>query len=196
MYGCCQPFCGSAIGGSPTYFFVQSDVPTAISFKISVGGLGVASIGTVAAWFLMSYFGSRNLYLCNLGGLTAIIMAVGFTSVGAGDSEQGNYTQAGLMGGWLLIYYLTVGPICYAIIEEVPSTRLRSRSVCLSRIAYYIAQIITNVVNSFMLNPTEAGWNGKTAFYIPSKQTRTLDRGSFFFSSYPGGDLEKRLSKS
>lgn len=41
---------------------------------------------------------------------------------------------------WLAIYYLTFGPICYAVVTEVFSTRLRSKGVCLSRIAYYIAQ--------------------------------------------------------
>lgn len=27
-----QPFCGSAMGGTPTYFFVQAGLPTSISF--------------------------------------------------------------------------------------------------------------------------------------------------------------------
>jgi SP family general alpha glucoside:H+ symporter-like MFS transporter len=66
---------------------------------------------------------------------------------------------------WLLVYYLTVGPICYAIISETSSTRLRSKSVCLSRITYYIAQIICNVVNPYMLNPTAGDWKGKTGFF-------------------------------
>jgi SP family general alpha glucoside:H+ symporter-like MFS transporter len=54
---------------------------------------------------------------------------------------------------------------CYAIITEVSATRLRSKSVCLSRIAYYIAQIVCNVVNPYMLNPTAGDWKGKTGFF-------------------------------
>ena len=160
-----QPFCGSSMGGTPTYFFVQAGLPTSISFQMSIGGLGMASVGTIVSWFLMSYIGRRALYLWGLGGLTTILLIVGFISVGAGDSVAGNYAQASMMLIWLLVYYLTVGPICYAIIGEVSSTRLRSKSVCLSRIAYYIAQIICNVINPYMLNPTAGNWKGKTGFF-------------------------------
>jgi SP family general alpha glucoside:H+ symporter-like MFS transporter len=160
-----QPFCGSAMGGTPTYFFIQAGLPNSVSFKMSIGGLGLASVGTIASWFLMFYCGRRTIYLWGLGGLTAILMTVGAISAGDGNTSQGNYAQAGMMVAWLAVYYLTVGPICYAIITEVSSTRLRSKSVCLSRIAYYIAQIISNVVNPYMLNPTAGNWKGKTGFF-------------------------------
>lgn len=65
--------------------------------------------------------------------MTLTLLVVGFISVGAADSAGGNYTQASMMLVWLLVYYLTVGPICYAIISESLSTRLRNKSVCLSR---------------------------------------------------------------
>jgi len=160
-----QPFCGSSMAGSPTYFLVQAGLPTSISFKFAVGGLGLASVGTIISWFLMFYCGRRTLYLWGLGGLTVILVTVGSISVGAGNSPASNYSQASMMIMWLLVYYLTVGPICYAIIGEVSSTRLRSKSVCMSRIVYYIAQVICNVVNPYMLNPTAGDWKGKTGFF-------------------------------
>ncbi|UKZ72402.1 hypothetical protein TrVFT333_000031 [Trichoderma virens FT-333] len=86
-------------------------------------------------------------------------------TAGAADSVGGNYAQASMVLLWQFVYYLTVGPICYAIIGEVSSTRLRNKSVCLSRITYYIAQIICNVVNPYMLNPTAGNWRGKTGFF-------------------------------
>lgn len=160
-----QPFCGSAMGGTPTYFFVQAGLPTSISFQMSVGGLGLASLGTIISWWLMHLFGRRTLYLWGLALLSLVLMTVGFISVGAADSTGGNYAQASMMMVWLLVYYLTVGPICYAIIGETSSTRLRNKSVCLARIAYYISQIICNVINPYMLNPTAGNWRGKTAFF-------------------------------
>ncbi|KAK7212799.1 hypothetical protein V2G26_019977 [Clonostachys chloroleuca] len=160
-----QPFCGSALGGTPTYFFIQAGLPTSISFSMSVGGLGLASVGTIFSWYLLHVFGRRTLYLWGLGLLTMVLMIVGFISVGAPNSEAGNYAQASMMLLWLGIYYSTVGPICYAIISEVSSTRLRNKSVCLSRIVYYVAQIICNVVNPYMINPTAGDWKGKTGFF-------------------------------
>ncbi|KAK1714076.1 general alpha-glucoside permease [Colletotrichum lupini] len=160
-----QPFCGSAMGGTPTYFFVQAGLPESISFRMSVGGLGIASVGTIVSWGLLGRFGRRTLYLWGLGALALILLVVGAISAGAPNSDGANYAQAGMMLGWLGVYYLTVGPICYAIISEVSSTRLRNKSVCLSRIAYYIAQIVCNVINPYMLNPTAGDWRGKTGFF-------------------------------
>ncbi|KAK7409225.1 hypothetical protein QQX98_008601 [Neonectria punicea] len=139
-----QPFCGSAMGGTPTYFFVQAGLPESISFRMSVGGLGIASVGTIVSWYLLNPFGRRTLYLWGLGLLTGVLMAVGFISVGAGNSEGGNYAQASMM--------------------LVSSTRLRNKSIYLARIAYYIAQIMCNVINPYMLNPTAGDWRGKTGF--------------------------------
>jgi SP family general alpha glucoside:H+ symporter-like MFS transporter len=160
-----QPFCGSVMAGTPTYFFVQAGLPTSVSFAMSIGGLGIASVGTIISWFLMSRFGRRTLYLVGLATLAIILFIVGVISATAADSVGGNYGQASMMILWLLVYYLTVGPICYAIITEVSSTRLRSKSVCISRVAYYIAQIICNVINPYMLNPTAGDWKGKTGFF-------------------------------
>ncbi|KAF4449183.1 putative maltose permease (MalP) [Fusarium austroafricanum] len=160
-----QPFCGSSMGGTPTFFFVQAGLPESISFRMSVGGLGIASVGTIISWWLLAPFGRRTLYLWGLGLLTAILMTVGFISVGSGNTSGGNYAQASMMLIWLGVYYMTVGPVCYAIISEVSSTRLRNKSVCVSRIAYYIAQIVCNVVNPYMLNPTAGNWKGKTGFF-------------------------------
>jgi len=159
-----QPFCGSAMGGTPTYFFLQAGLPTSISFKMSVGGLGLASVGTLISWRLLHMFGRRTLYVVGLGSLAILLWIVGFISVGAGKSQAGYYSQAALMLLWLFVYYMTVGPICYAIIGEIPSTRLRNKSISLARSSYYIGQIICNVVNPYMLSPTEGDWKGKTGF--------------------------------
>jgi SP family general alpha glucoside:H+ symporter-like MFS transporter len=77
-----QPFCGSAMGGTPTYFFLQAGLSTSISSKMSVGGLGLASVGTLISWKLLHVFGRRTLYLAGLSALTAILWIVGFISVG------------------------------------------------------------------------------------------------------------------
>ncbi|KAF3040654.1 hypothetical protein E8E12_001143 [Didymella heteroderae] len=175
------------MGGTQTYFFVQAGFPNSISFKMSISSLGIASIGTVVSWFLMSYCGCRTICLWGLGALTAILASVGAMSASDERPVQRNYDQAGLMIGWLAIYHLTVGPMCYAIITEVSSTRLRSKSVCLSRIAYYIANIICNVTNPYMLNP--AAGNRKallffiwTFFRLPETKGRSFEEIDILFA--------------
>jgi SP family general alpha glucoside:H+ symporter-like MFS transporter len=160
-----QPFCGSAMGGTPTYFFIQAGLPTSISFKMTVGGLAMASVGTIISWYLLSAFGRRTLYLWGLGLLTVVLSTTGAISAADATSVAGNYAQAVMMLMWLFIYYLTVGPICYAIVGETSATRLRNKSVCLARIAYYIANIICGAINPYLLNPTALNLKGKTGFF-------------------------------
>ncbi|THY39474.1 sugar transporter [Aureobasidium pullulans] len=160
-----QPFCGSAMGGTPTYFFIQAGLPTSISFKMTVGGLAMASVGTIISWKLLHAFGRRTLYLWGLGLLALVLTTTGAISAADAKSVGGNYAQAVMMLMWLFIYYLTVGPICYAIVGETSATRLRNKSVCLARISYYIANIICGAINPYMLNPTAGNWRGKTAFF-------------------------------
>lgn len=37
--------------------------------------------------------------------------------------------------------------------------------MCLSRVSYYIAQVIENVIEPYMVNSTQANWKGKTSFF-------------------------------
>jgi hypothetical protein len=45
-----------------------------------------------------------------------------------------------------LIYNSTLGPVCYTLISEVGSTRLRQKTVVLARISYQIMNIICGII--------------------------------------------------
>lgn len=159
-----QIWCGSPLGGTPAYFFVQAGLSASNAFKFSVGGLGLASIGTIISWALINRFGRRTLYVWGLGLLAVLLLVTGIVAA-AYDGSTSSYIQAGFIVAWLLVYYLTVGPVCYAIISETSAVRLRNKSVCLSRIAYYISQVIGNTIEPYMVNPGNANWKGKAAFF-------------------------------
>lgn len=46
----------------------------------------------------------------------------------------------------------TIGPICFAIIAEVSSTRLRSKTIVLACNTYNIALIVSNILQPNMFN--------------------------------------------
>lgn len=58
-----QMFAGSAFAYGPSYFLQQVGFPSDQIYAISLGNTGVAFIGTVLSWFLLSRFGRRTLYL-------------------------------------------------------------------------------------------------------------------------------------
>ena len=102
---------------------------------------------------------------------------------------------------WLAIYYLTVGPICYAIISEVSAVRLRNQTICLARMTYYVFQVSGNIIHPYMVNPTEANWKGKAGFFwgstcvlffiwaffrLPESKDRSFEEMDIFFKERVG----------
>ncbi|KAK1055454.1 hypothetical protein LTR12_018249 [Friedmanniomyces endolithicus] len=58
-----------------------------------------------------------------------------------------------------------VSPIIYALVSELPSSILRSKSVVLARLTYAVVNIIANVLTPYQLNPTAWGWGAKSDFF-------------------------------
>ena len=65
---------------------------------------------------------------------------------------------------YTFVYDLTIGPMCYCIVGEMPSSKLRAKTVMLARNLYNIAGIIVAIVTPYMLNPTQWNWKAKSAF--------------------------------
>ncbi|KAF3904066.1 hypothetical protein ABW20_dc0109632 [Dactylellina cionopaga] len=158
-----QVFCGIWFGGNVTYFMEQAGFDTRKSFDFGVGLQGVALAGTIGAWFATRYFGRRTLYLVGLATMFTILVIIGF--LGIPDPKPGyGWASGGLMMLFVVTYDLTVGPVCYCLVAEMPSTRLRIKTAVLARNAYNIASICANFLNPPILNP--AAWNlrGKGGF--------------------------------
>ena len=159
-----QIMSGSTFAYSPTYFFEQAGMDANNAYKLNVGGTAIAFLGTCLSWILLSRFGRRTLYLGGIASLTCILLLIGIISVSS-KSQSALWAQAAFTVLWLFVYSLTVGPICYAIISETSAIRLRAKSVCLARNTYNIFNIISGVLEPYMMNPTEWNWKGKTAFF-------------------------------
>jgi SP family general alpha glucoside:H+ symporter-like MFS transporter len=62
-------------------------------------------------------------------------------------------------------YDATVRPISYALVAELISSRLRTKTVVLARNLYNITGIVTNILTPRMLNPSAWDWGAKTGFF-------------------------------
>ncbi|GAB7354190.1 hypothetical protein MBLNU459_g4742t1 [Dothideomycetes sp. NU459] len=165
----CMTFAGQVLSGStfaygPTYFFTQAGISTDNAYQVAVGGTGIAFIGTIISWFLLGRFGRRSLYLYGMVICMTVLLLVGIIA-SASDTTGARWGQAALCLVWLFTYSMTVGPICYTIISETSSIRLRAKSVCLSRNVYNITQIIANIIEPYLINPTEGDLKGKTGYF-------------------------------
>ncbi|POS74114.1 hypothetical protein DHEL01_v207493 [Diaporthe helianthi] len=158
-----QVLSGSSFAYTPTYFFTTAGMPTAKAFELSLGAKGMAFIGTVLSWWLISYWGRRPIYVAGMGMLCGLLLIIGILDVSAGENAL--WPSGGLCVFWLFIYSLTIGPIAYSIISETSSVRLRPLSVVLARNAYQLTNIVSQVLQAYMMNPTEWDLRGRTGFF-------------------------------
>ena len=63
------------------------------------------------------------------------------------------------------VYDCTIGPVCYSLVAELSSTRLRQKSVVLARNLYNVGSIICNILVTRQLNPGAWNWGAKTGFF-------------------------------
>lgn len=83
----------------------------------------------------MPHVGRRTLYLVGQVGMLIILLIIGGLGVPAISSTTGWATGA-LLLVLTLVYDVAVGPVCYSLVAELPSTRLRIKTVVLARNAY------------------------------------------------------------
>ena len=164
---CCvwmiQIFCGQPFGGVGAYFFEAAGFPPERAFSLQLGVTAIAFVGAVTSWFLMRLVGRRTLYIYGLAAMFALLLAIGI--LGIPRAAPGlSWATGSLMFLFVFAFEITVGPVCYSLVAEIPATRLRNKSVILARCSYNIAGIIGNIINPRMLNPSAWNLRGKAGF--------------------------------
>ncbi|KAI1623434.1 putative maltose permease [Exophiala viscosa] len=158
-----QVWTGIWFGGNVTYFLEQAGFDPSKAFDFSLGTNALAFCGTVASWWLMPRLGRRTLYLYGLATMFTILLTVGFMGI-PHISDDLPYASGTFLMLFVFTYDLTVGPVCYCLVSEIPSTRLRVKTVVLARNAYNVASIVANFLNPPILNPTAWNLRGKGGF--------------------------------
>ncbi|EPQ30959.1 uncharacterized protein PFL1_01148 [Pseudozyma flocculosa PF-1] len=159
----CQHLSGSPLMGASSYFYVNAGLPTTQAFNMSIGQFAMGLCGTIASWFVIKHVGRRTIYLYGQIVMCALMLLVG----GLGfkqDSEGFGWAIGSSLLIFAFIYDFTVGPVCYSLVAEVSSTRLRAKTIVLARNVYNIGGLIVNIIQPRMLNTTAWNWGAKCAF--------------------------------
>ncbi|KAJ9649370.1 hypothetical protein H2201_006592 [Coniosporium apollinis] len=164
-----QAFCGAALMGYSVQFYQQAGLPDTDVFNLNLGQYAMGAVGTIGSWFLMPHVGRRTIYIAGLVVMLILLLAVGFAGIPERASNGTNKGASWAIGSLLLIYTFvydfTVGPVCYSLVAEIPSTRLKIKTVVLARNFYNIGGIINNIIMPRMLLPTEWNWGPFTGFF-------------------------------
>lgn len=164
-----QVSCGIYFAFNIVYFLEQAGFAPEKAFDFGVGINAVGFVGTLLSWWIMQYVGRRTLYIAGLSALCVLLFVVGFLAVpsfaaGSSQSNAVGYASGALLVVWIFVYDISVGPVCYSIVAEIPSTRLRIKTVVLARTCYNIVAIGVIFLNPAILNPTAWNLKGKGGF--------------------------------
>ncbi|PWY97099.1 sugar transporter [Testicularia cyperi] len=155
---------GSPLQGYSSYFFTKAGLSTINAFNMSMAMYAAGAVGTILSWFLINRVGRRTMYLGGLGAMFSTMLITGIL----GCLKQSEGVSWGV-GAMLLLctffYDLTVGPVCFSIIAEVSSTRLRSKTIVLACNTYNLALIVANILNPNMLNTDNWNLGAKAGFF-------------------------------
>jgi SP family general alpha glucoside:H+ symporter-like MFS transporter len=179
-----QTACGSTFMGYSTYFYRQAGLSVDHSFTMSLCQYALGAIGVFISWFLMPHVGRRTLYVYgqsivspnhpqllifpptnNPPQLFGLLLIIGFLGIASDTNTAAQWAIGTMLLLFTFTYNCTVGPVCYALVAEIPSTRLRQKTVVLARNLYQIAGVITNVLTTRQLNPGAWNWGPFSAFF-------------------------------
>jgi SP family general alpha glucoside:H+ symporter-like MFS transporter len=160
-----QTICGSGLLSYATYFFEMAGMSTTNAFNMSLAKQCVAFLGTMCSWVVMNFIGRRTLFLTGLASMSTILLIIGFVSLAPADNTAAIWAIGGLLLALMFAFDVSIGPAPYAIVPEMSSTRLRTKTTVLARNLYNIATLCQNIVIAYILNPEKGNWKGKVGFY-------------------------------
>jgi SP family general alpha glucoside:H+ symporter-like MFS transporter len=153
--------------GFSTYFYKQAGLPDVAAFDLSMVQYALGIVGTIGSFFLLSRAGRRTLYLHGSIALFALLLIIGFTAIAPATNIPSRWAIGIMLLLFTFIYDLSVGPVCFTLITELPSTRLKTKTIVLARNVYNVGGIAVNVLATHQLTPppTGWGWGAKSAFF-------------------------------
>lgn len=160
-----QQLCGSNLIAWAPVLFEQAGLSPADLLSINMAVPGAGLLGTIASWWLMQKMGRRPIYFWGLVMLSFLLAGVGFSYFIKGNT--GGWVTGGILTVYTLIYDLTIGPLCYSIVSEIPSVRDRAATLAAARGTYLVIGLANGYISPRMLQsgPGNWGWAARTGFF-------------------------------
>jgi SP family general alpha glucoside:H+ symporter-like MFS transporter len=119
------------------------------AFDVNISLSACYIIGGLICWCLFPHLGRSTIYM---GGLTLMFFCL--VAIGGLGFSSGKHVQLAvgiLLVISTLINMITVGPVCYPIVAETPSGRLRYKTIVIGRFVYNLTGIFSNIVTPRMI---------------------------------------------
>lgn len=160
-----QSICGSTFIGYSTAFYEQAGLPAVDAFDMSMALYAIAAVGTLMSWWVMTFVGRRKIYLIGTATMCVVLFIVGMIGIAPKSNHAASWAIGSMILVFAFVYDSTVGPVCYSLVAEMSSTRLRAKTIVIARNVYNISGLITNVLINYQLTPTAWNWGAKAGFF-------------------------------
>lgn len=151
MVWAAQYLCGNTILGYAVVFLEAAGFDEIQAFDVNISLSACYIVGGIICWFLMPHVGRATIYMSGLVFMFCCLIAIGGLGWAHGKPSQ-------LAIGILLVIstlcnMITIGPVCYPIVAETPSGRLRYKTIVIGRFVYSLTGIFNNAVTPLMISP-------------------------------------------
>lgn len=159
---------GGSLMGYSTYFFELAGLDSSNSFAMGLGAKAFSFVGTILSWSILALFGRRSVYFSGQVVLTCFLFLVAFLDLAPNYDHRPAFmwTQAVLLDLFSFVYDFTVGPLCYVVLGEMSSTRLRGKTIAVALALKAVIGIVMSVSMPYMMNANHAHWRGKAGFFF------------------------------
>ncbi|WVW87131.1 hypothetical protein I302_109188 [Kwoniella bestiolae CBS 10118] len=155
---------GNMITGLTVEMLENAGMSTTGAFNMNLVLSAMGIIGVAISWVALGWTGRRPIYITGIALEACCLLPIGIL----GTIPQTN-ARLNAMGGLMivinLLFHFSLGPVCYAIVGELPSSRLRSRSIVLGRFVYVVSAIIGSQLRARMVTATAWDWGAKSAYF-------------------------------
>ncbi len=103
-----QSICGSTFIGYSTTFYEQAGLPTVDAFDMSMALYGIAAIGTLLSWWVMTFAGRRRIYLVGLATMCVILFIVGMLGIAPKSNKSVSWAVGSMILVFAFVYDSTV----------------------------------------------------------------------------------------
>ncbi|KAK3192236.1 hypothetical protein K4F52_001866 [Lecanicillium sp. MT-2017a] len=149
--------------GSPLVFYSvnvlqKGGLTQSNSLYATIGMYALCILSTLSSMAAMRTFGRRTMWLAGLAVEVCCLLTIGTLGFFLESSKSVSWITAVLLVIFAIVYNFTVGPVCYTIVAETPSTRMKAATNSIAR-GIYIAVSIGNLfLVPNLLEPKPQGW--------------------------------------
>ncbi|RHZ58686.1 hypothetical protein CDV55_103263 [Aspergillus turcosus] len=159
-----QTLCGNAILGYSVVFLEAAGFTELQAFDVNISLSACYIIGGIICWLLFPHFGRATIYMSGLSFMFVCMVIIG----GLGWAEGNKGAQMAIAVLFVictLCNMITVGPVCYPIVAETPSGRLRYKTIVIGRFIYNVTGIFSNSLTPRMIAASAWNWGAKTGLF-------------------------------